>query len=262
MMNILALLALAAGVLLGLGRGLDLAFGTDAATGLCTVGSVWWRYAALAAAVLLGILAGRTAPAGPKTLRARRPLAGGLALLGAAFMMVAAMIRLLWGLGSIAALVRAVLEALCAVWLCVLGRAWLRREAWHAPAGSLYLATAGSAVFYWCVLARFMENSSSWQRAAETAQVWQYLAALLFLTALARALYLPEAANGRALCASGLCCFALCLCWQLPQTVQQFAALAAQGTVLVQAGLWFGLALCFVGAMGGFCAALCLRRKS
>ena len=28
-------------VLLGLGRGADLAFATDAATGLCTAGAVW-----------------------------------------------------------------------------------------------------------------------------------------------------------------------------------------------------------------------------
>ena len=30
-------------VLLGLGRGADLAFATDAATGLCTAGAVWWQ---------------------------------------------------------------------------------------------------------------------------------------------------------------------------------------------------------------------------
>ena len=39
-------------VLLGLGRGADLAFATDAATGLCTAGAVWWRYLALGAVVL------------------------------------------------------------------------------------------------------------------------------------------------------------------------------------------------------------------
>ena len=36
-------------VLLGFGRGADLAFATDAATGLCTAGAVWWRYLALGA---------------------------------------------------------------------------------------------------------------------------------------------------------------------------------------------------------------------
>ena len=38
-------------VLLGLGRGADLAFATDAATGLCTAGAVWWRYLVLGAVV-------------------------------------------------------------------------------------------------------------------------------------------------------------------------------------------------------------------
>ena len=33
--------------LLGVLRAADLAFGTDAVTGLCLVGSVWWRYLAL-----------------------------------------------------------------------------------------------------------------------------------------------------------------------------------------------------------------------
>ena len=46
-------------VLLGLGRGADLAFATDAATGLCTAGAVWWRYLALGAVVLAAVLAGR-----------------------------------------------------------------------------------------------------------------------------------------------------------------------------------------------------------
>ena len=43
-------------VLLGLGRGADLAFATDAATGLCTAGAVWWRYLALGAVVLLSLI--------------------------------------------------------------------------------------------------------------------------------------------------------------------------------------------------------------
>lgn len=49
-------------VLLGLGRGADLAFATDAATGLCTAGAVWWRYLALGAVVLAAVLAGRSRP--------------------------------------------------------------------------------------------------------------------------------------------------------------------------------------------------------
>ena len=41
-------------ILLGVLRAADLAFGTDAVTGLCVVGSVWWRYLALGIVVLAG----------------------------------------------------------------------------------------------------------------------------------------------------------------------------------------------------------------
>ena len=57
-MNILLLLTLCYGALLGVGRGLDLALGTDPATGLCTAGPVWWRFLALGAGVLLSLGAG------------------------------------------------------------------------------------------------------------------------------------------------------------------------------------------------------------
>ena len=66
-------------VLLGLGRGADLAFATDAATGLCTAGAVWWRYLALGTVVLAAVLAGRSRPLPPEPLRSRRPAAGVLA---------------------------------------------------------------------------------------------------------------------------------------------------------------------------------------
>lgn len=48
-------------VLLGLGRGADLAFATDAATGLCTAGAVWWAVSCLGRCGA-GRSAGRTQP--------------------------------------------------------------------------------------------------------------------------------------------------------------------------------------------------------
>lgn len=256
-MDLLVLLSYAACVLLGIGRGLDLAFGTDLSTGLCTVGSAWWRYIALGVVLLLCFAAGRVCASRPRALCRRRPLAGWLAATAAVLFCVAAAVRLAWNISGIGSVVRAVLEVLCALWLWRLCRAWQRRGEWLAPSKSLVFAILGSAVFYWCVLARFMENSSSWHRPTETAMVWQYLAALVFLAALARALYVPESANGKALCAGGLCTFALCLCWQLPQTVADFA----QDAALVQPETYFGLGLCFVGALGGVCAGLCLHRE-
>ena len=47
-MNLLILTSIILSVILGVGRMVDLALFTDAETGLCVVGSVWLRYAALA----------------------------------------------------------------------------------------------------------------------------------------------------------------------------------------------------------------------
>ena len=79
-MNILLLLTLCYGALLGVGRGLDLALWTDPATGLCTAGPVWWRFLALGAGVLLSLGAGWRASGRPGALGRRRPLPGVLAL--------------------------------------------------------------------------------------------------------------------------------------------------------------------------------------
>ena len=171
-------------VLLGLGRGADLAFATDAATGLCTAGAVWWRYLALGAVVLAAVLAGRSRPLPPEPLRSRRPAAGVLAFAGAVCMLAAGAAQFVLAAGTVSTFVRILLEVACAVWLSNLGRSWLRRDGWKTPTGGLPVAIAGSALFYWNVLMRFMENSSSWHRVQPTAAVWQEMAALLLLAAL------------------------------------------------------------------------------
>ena len=51
-MNFFIMVSLFLSAALGVFRGIDLAFLTDAETGLCIVGSVWLRYGALAVAVL------------------------------------------------------------------------------------------------------------------------------------------------------------------------------------------------------------------
>ena len=54
-MNLLILTSIILSVILGVGRMVDLALFTDAETGLCVVGSVWLRYAALAVAILAAL---------------------------------------------------------------------------------------------------------------------------------------------------------------------------------------------------------------
>lgn len=246
-------------VLLGLGRGADLAFATDAATGLCTAGAVWWRYLALGAVVLAAVLAGRSRPLPSEPLRSRRPAAGVLAFAGAVCMLAAGAAQFVLAVGTVSTFVRILLEVACAVWLSNLGRSWLRGDGWKTPAGGLPLAIAGSALFYWNVLMRFMENSSSWHRVAPTVVVWQMLAALVFLSVLGRALSLPDTADSRTLCASGLTVWALCLCWELPQLLD---TLLRGGVLARLPDFFFGLGLCCIGVLGGICAVRTTRTES
>ena len=244
--------------LLGVLRAADLVFGTDAVTGLCLVGSVWWRYLALGIVVLAAVLVGRTQPSRSEAVRSRRPLAGVLAFAGAVCFLAAAGAQIALGAASgLGGFVRCILECVCSVWLSTMGRCWLSPDAWKKPFGGLYLAVAGSLLFYWNVLMRFMENSSSWHRVAPTAMVWQLLAGLVFLSALARVLYLPGTSDGRTLCAGGLAAFALCLCWELPTVLQTLVQ--EGGGALLSPTLLFRLGLCCVGALGALSAVRCTR---
>lgn len=248
-------------VLLGLGRGTDFAFATDAATGLCTAGSVWLRYIALGAVVLAAVLVGRSRPLPPEPLRSRRPAAGVLAFAGAVCMLAAGAAQFVFAAGTVSTFVRILLEVACAVWLSNLGRSWLRGDGWKTPAGGLPLAIAGSALFYWNVLMRFMENSSSWHRMQPTAAVWQALAALVFLAALARALHVLQPGNAKTLCAAGLAAFALCLCWQLPRVVVLLTGIGWAAPA-VWAEIFAEIGLCCVGGIGAACAAACANSQT
>lgn len=238
-------------LLLDLGRSLDLSFATDAATGFCVVGSVWWRYAVLGIVVLAAVLAGRAIPLQPERLQRRRPVSGMLAFAGAVCMLAAGAAQFAFAAATVGTLVRIALEVLCAVWLSTLGRCWCSAAPWKTPAGGLPLAVTGSLVFYWNVLLRFMENSSSWHRVQPTAAVWQELAALLFLSALARMLYVPVPENGRTLHAAALAAFCLCLCWEMPQLIYTVACNGLCPAVLPD--VLAGLAMCCIGGMGLAC---------
>ena len=257
-MNALFVLIFTCGGALAIGRGLDLALWTDWNTGLCTAGSVWLRYGGLWAALVVGIIAARKLARQPLVLRSACRPVGITSVLGGVCVGLAGAVRLAVGMTGVGALVRAVLELACAVWLIRLGRSWTHKGEYRLPGRSMTPAVLGTAVFYWGVLSRFMENSSSWHRVAPTAAVWQALAALLLLSSLARALYLPKPENGRTLCAAGLAALCLCLCWELPHAAILAVGAAAEPALLPE--LFAALALCCVGALGGVCAAACARR--
>ena len=82
--------------------------------------------------------------------------------------------------------------------------------------------------------------------------VWQMLAALVFLSAMVRALWLPETSNGRQLCEAGICTFLLCFCWELPRVlVLLFHGITAADLPEVL----FGFGMCCIGALGLFTVA-------
>lgn len=251
-MNSLILVSLILSVLLGIFRGIDLTFWTDAETGLCVVGPVWLRYAALAAVVGIAVAAGRSSQPKPDALRGRCIPSGVAALAAAVCYGETAVLRILWMHSSVVMLLRAVLEALCAFWMLGLGLSWLRKD-WKAPTRSLTPAVLGSVIFYWCVLARFMENSSSWHRVSPTVMVWEMLAVLLFLSSLVRALWLPETSDGKLLCMSGLASFMLAFCWELPQTLT--LAMPSQFKLTNLPAIFFGLGIACVGVLGVFAVA-------
>ena len=252
-MNALFVLIFTCGGALAIGRGLDLALWTDWNTGLCTAGSVWLRYGGLWAALVVGIIAARKLARQPLVLRSACKPVGVTSVLSGVCVGLAGAVRLAVGMTGVGALVRAVLELVCAVWLIRLGRSWTYKGEYRLPGRSMTPAVLGTAVFYWGVLSRFMENSSSWHRVQPTAAVWQEMAALLFLSALARTLYLPRPENGRTLHAAALTAFCLCLCWELPRVLLLLAAGLSGGMAAALPELLSGLALCCIGGMGVAC---------
>lgn len=260
-MNALFVLIFTCGGALAIGRGLDLALWTDWNTGLCTAGSVWLRYGGLWAALVVGIITARKLARQPLVLRSACRPVGVTSVLGGVCVGLAGAVRLAVGMTGVGALVRAVLELVCAVWLIRLGRSWTHKGEYRLPGRSMTPAVLGTAVFYWGVLSRFMENSSSWHRVTPTAAVWQALAALVFLAALARALHVPQPGNDKTLCAAGLAAFALCLCWQLPYVLVLMSGLSWAAPA-VWPEIFAGLGLCCVGGIGGACVAACLNGES
>ena len=167
-MNLLILTSIILSVILGVGRMVDLALFTDAETGLCVVGSVWLRYAALAVAILLAVAAGRAAKPEARKLCGPCKPSGVMAVLGAGFMAATFVAKLaLWDSSVVGRIIMAFLSLFCSAWLLALGRSWMSKS-WKRPSDDLTHVVLGTAVFYWCVLARFMENSSSWHRVTPT----------------------------------------------------------------------------------------------
>ena len=201
---------LAVSLLLGAARAADLFLNTDTATGFLLSGSVWTRYWLMAPVVILAWLAGLYVPR--KQPCGLRPGAG-VWMSGVNFVFVPlafcselygflTVLNVLFGtpeqagrhqtaerilLGQLADVTRAALFVVFGVW-CLLvffeNRAREKRGGWM-----LYLGVAGSAAFYLHTVVRFVEQPASLYRILPAVEIFSALAALLFVTALLRALY-------------------------------------------------------------------------
>lgn len=234
---------LAVSLLLGAARAADLFLNTDTATGFLLSGSVWTRYWLMAPVVILAWLAGLYVPR--KQPCGLRPGAG-VWMSGVNFVFVPlafcselygflTVLNVLFGtpeqagrhqtaerilLGQLADVTRAALFVVFGVW-CLLvffeNRAREKRGGWM-----LYLGVAGSAAFYLHTVVRFVEQPASLYRILPAVEIFSALAALLFVTALLRALYLPGGVGtAPALSRCGLLAFFFCTCLALPQAVWQ-----------------------------------------
>ena len=252
MKRIAGYLLLAAGVLAGCARWLDLINFTDLNTEFVTVGSVWVRYGVLAAlvaaAALASLMAGRSARLAPCS-RKRAILA----------FVVCAAFAALGGPQFAGGRGRGALDLVCAVlalatawWAALLGLAW-HAKAPERPAGGIPAAMLGTILFYVMTLQRFVRNYSSFYRVGPTVSVFSALAALLFGAALIRAVYVPEG-GGRKLVFTGLTAFYLCTCIELPQALCSWLAGSTTVAALAQSA-----ALAVFGLLGAACAMDALR---
>ena len=216
MKRIAAFLLIALGGLAGFARWLDLVNYTDPAPEFVLVGSVWLRYGAMAALLVLAALAALLVPGGSSLGVRRAPGLSLLALLCSTLFAAVGAAQLL--AAPFAQLPVTALSLLTAWWMAALALNWLEKAACR-PTGGIWGGIFGTALFYLLTLQRFAANGSSYHRVGPMAGQLAALLALVFLSALLRAVQRPQCGNGRKLVFSGLACFYLCSCVRLPQAI-------------------------------------------
>ncbi len=257
-------------LLVGLGaaflRWVDLVNFTDLETGFPLAGSVWLRYGAIFALVLLASLASLMAARRPAKLEGTGGGAGVLLLvlgvlcagyhtvslwlaLDFASLLQGSIAAAAWyAAADIASALVALLGLLCAAWLLCVGQALLGRT-YRLPAGGIALGMLGNVYLYAMLISRFSANQSSYYRLDPTVSVFAAAAAIWFFTALLRSIYYPQSGIGRRVYRAGLACFYLCTCFALPQGICDFMV----GNITVGSFAEVVLFACF-GVLGAFFA--------
>lgn len=251
MKKITGFLLLALGVLTGFARWLDLVNFTDPVTEFVLEGSIWLRYGALAALVLVAALGCFLAERRPARCERKNPVLGLFALLASAAFAALGGVGLLAG-SDLAARVSALLALCTAWWLASLGLAWYGSQ-YRLPCGGIAGGVLGGAWFYMATVLRFMQNHSSYHRTGPVVSLTAALLALVFAMLLLRAVQRPESRCGRKLMFSGLAVFYLCTCVYLPQAVYSWMNGQYVLSQMAESG-----ALAVLGLLGAAVAMNCL----
>lgn len=253
MKRIAGYLLLAVGVLAGFARWVDLVNFTDQTTEFATEGSIWLRYGVVAVLLAAAALAAVMGCPRPARCERRDPVLGILSFAVSAVFAAFGGLSLIAGTaGAAAEMLIAALSLLTAWWAASLGLSWLGKG-YQRPSGGIAGGVAGTVVFYVVTMQRFVQNYSSYYRVGPTLRVFSALMALLFASALLRAVQCPASGVGRKLLFTGLGAFYLCTCMELPQALCSWMA---GGTTVAQ--LAQSAALAVFGLLGAACAMACL----
>lgn len=253
MKRVAGYLLLAAGALAGFARWVDLVNFTDQTTEFVTEGSVWLRYGVLVVLLVAAALAALMGCRRPARCEQRNPVLGGLSFaVSAVFAALGGLSIIAGAMGAQADLVIAAFSLAAAWWAASLGLSWLGKS-YQLPAGGVIGGMAGTAVFYIITVQRFVQNYSSYYRVGPTMRVFSSMMALLFATALLRAVQYPASGVGRKLLFTGLGSFYLCTCMELPQALCSWMAGSTTIAQLAQSA-----ALAVFGLLGAACAMACL----
>lgn len=219
----------------------------DAAEGFSRFGPAALRWGVWLAAGAAAFAASRRAAACPAGLLAPCAPLGVCMVLTGALLLVCAGMAVLQG-----AALLALLPALAGFWLMIFASAAVAGPQ-NRPLGSAVWALLVLAWYFYMLIRRALVVPAAAVRLSCTLRVLSAAAALLLVLLLAKVLLVPGQPCGHTLFAAGVLSFLFCTCMELPLTLIETAAGAADPGQLVTA-------LCFgaTGLCGAVCAVQCL----
>lgn len=237
----ITLLLLGAMVGVGVFYGYDLFRNLNFASGLFTVGVVWYRYALMLAVVLLAFVGVTTVgPYAVGVMRLRHPALAGLFLICGLYGLLLGVYSIVAALQPLQplALILAFLVVIFGVWM-LLAAKQLARQKKPTPTKGAFLGMMGALPLCLLAGARAMSNPATLHRPLPLINVLSALVAMLWMGTMLHAMYIATVRRrAKVLYVMGMETFFLCTCLggaQLAVTIMrgQFAGLETLQSVLL-----------------------------